>query len=347
MNSKDGIKACAVFVTYGDRFHLLKQGIEALLEQQISHIIVVDNHTFPSSREQLKKQEKVLDGKLEVIYLSDNTGSAGGYYRGLKYASTCIDCEFIWLLDDDNRPKEGALKALIDFWQNLEEEDKEHRIALLSYRDDREIYKEVIFKNNPDLVMGKKNSFLGFHLYELPKEFFRRIKSRYFRKTNETALLKKIYGPVSTSPFGGMFFHKTLLDEIGYPNQDLYLYTDDWDFSYRITKKGGRIILLLDSVIEDLEKSWHLRNKKSLFKIHLLEDLEDFRLYYYVRNRVYFDKRYLVTSPVIYFFNKFTLLSMVGIFGFITGHNNIKVIIKAVKDGNSGKLGKHSQFHDD
>lgn len=346
MNIKDGIKVCAVFVTHGDRYHHLKQGIEALVEQQISHIIVVDNHSLPSSHEQLKKQEKVLDGKLKVIYLSDNTGSAGGYYRGLKYASTCIDCEFIWLLDDDNRPKEEALKALIDFWLNLEEEDKEHRIALLSYRDDREIYKEVIFKNNPDLVMGKKNSFLGFHVFELPKEFSRRIKSRYFRKTNEAALFKKKYGPVSTSPFGGMFFHKTLLDEIGYPNQDFYLYTDDWDFSYRITKKGGRIILLLDSVIEDLEKSWHLRNKKNLFKIHLLEDLDDYRLYYYVRNRVYFDKRYLVTNPLIYFFNKFTLLSMLTLFGFIKKRNSLRIINKAVRDGNRGRLGKHSQFRE-
>ena len=347
MNPKDGMKVCAVLVTYGDRYHLLKPGIVVLLKQQISHIIVVDNHSLPRSHEHLKMLEKALNGKLEVIHLAENTGSAGGYSSGLRYASANEECEFILLLDDDIRPREGALKALLDFWQNIEVEDKGQRIALLSFREDREIYKEVILKNKPDLVMGRKNSFLGFHVIGIPKELLRRFKHRYLRETNEMALLKKMSGQVSTAPYGGMFFHKMLLDEIGYPNRDFYLYSDDWEFSYRITQKGGKIILLLNSVIEDIEKSWHLGEKKGLFRVNLLGDLDDFRLYYYVRNRVYFEKKYLVTNPLIYILNKFILLSAVGIFGFITGHNNIKVIIKAVKDGNSGKLGKYSQLHDD
>jgi GT2 family glycosyltransferase len=290
----------------------------------------------------MKRLEETLDGKLEVIHLSENTGSAGGYSEGLRNASACEDCEFIWLLDDDNRPKEGALKVLIDFWQNIEEEDKEFRLALLSFREDREVYKEVIFKNKPDLVMGRKNSFLGFHVMELPKELLRRFKNRYLREINEIALLKKLYGQVSAAPFGGMFFHKKLLDEIGYPKRDLYLYADDWEFSYRITQKGGKIILLLNSVIEDIEKSWHLGDNKGLFRVNLLGDFEDFRLYYYVRNRVYFEKKYLVTNPLIYIFNKFTLLFTVGLLGLINKRKNIKIISKAVKDGNRGRLGRIS-----
>ncbi len=340
MSIVDGSKVCAVLVTYGDRYHLLEQGIEALLDQQISSIIVVDNHSVPSSRTKLRNREKALSGKLEVIYLSSNTGSAGGYFRGLQRARACEECEFIWMLDDDNRPKEGALKALIDFWHGIEEEDKEHRIALMSYRDDREIYEEVILRNKPDLVIGRKNSSLGFHVCELPSEILRKIKRRRFRKMNAPEPSDKKYGPVSAVPYGGMFFHKTLLDEIGYPNQDFYLYSDDWDFSIRITKKKGKIILCLESVIEDLEKSWHRRHKKSLFKVQMLEEFEDFRLYYYVRNRIYFEKKYLVTDPIIYFFNKLILLSIVAMFGFIQKRNNIRIIIKAVRDGNKGTLGK-------
>jgi GT2 family glycosyltransferase len=340
MSTEDGMKICAVIVTYGNRYHLLKESIKALLEQQIFHIIVVDNHSNPPSHEKLKNLENNLSGKLKVIHLAENTGSAGGYRRGMQDAYACKNCEFIWLLDDDNKPKEGALKALIEFWFGLEEEDKEHRIALMSYRADREIYKEVILKNKPNLIMGRKNSFLGFHMCETLNELFRRIKIRYFRKIDEIDLFKKKYGRVSAVPFGGMFFHKTLLNNIGYPNQDLFLYADDWDFSYRITNKGGKIILLLNSVIEDLEKSWHRKNKESLFKIYLLEDLEDFRLYYYVRNRVYFERKYLVENPVVYFFNKLKLLSIVGLFGAIKKRNNIRIIRKAIRDGNKGKLGR-------
>lgn len=336
------MKVFAIVVTYGDRYHLLEQSIDALFKQQVSRVIVVDNRSHTSSYEQLRNLEKNLRGKLKVIHLEENTGSAGGYKIGLQNAYACEDCKFIWLLDDDNRPKEGALNALIDFWQKLAEEDKEHRIALMSYREDREIYKEVILKNLPNLVIGRTNSFLGFHVCEIPAVLIRRIKKRYVQKLNGKDLGNKITGTVSAVPFGGMFFHKALLNEIGYPNQDLYLYSDDWDFSYRITHKGGKIIMLLNSVIEDLQKSWHRKNKESLFKIYLLDDLEDFRLYYYVRNRIYFEKKHLVTNPVIYCFNRLTLLSTVLIFGFIKKRNNLRIIKKAVRDGNKGELGRLS-----
>jgi GT2 family glycosyltransferase len=339
MNNKKGIKVCAVFVTYGDRYHLLKPCIEALLEQQISHIIVIDNHSLPRSHEHLKTLQKALDGKLEVFRVRENSGSAGGYWNGLQHASTNKECDFIWLLDDDNKPREGALKALVNFWQTSDKTDKEHRMALLSFREDREVYKEAVIKNKPDLVMGRKNSFLGFHMNGAPKELLRRLKQKHLRETDDRALIKKNHGQVSVAPFGGMFFHKTLLDEIGYPNRDFYLYADDWEFSYRVTQKGGKIILLLNSLIEDIEKSWHLGDSKGLFRSNLLGDLDEMRLYYFVRNRVYFEKKYRVTNPLSYNFNKFILLSVVGIFGFIMGYNNFKLIKKAVKDGNRGKLG--------
>lgn len=334
------MKVCAVLVTYGDRYRFLKQGIEALIDQQITQIIVIDNHSAPSSHKQLKAKEKALNGKLKVIHLLENSGSAGGYYTGLKYASQCRNCEFIWLLDDDNKPKEGALKALTRFWQDLMEEDKADRISLMSYRENRDIYKDVILKSKPDLVIGRKNSSFGFHLCGFPAEMLRRFKKICFPKISSEKFCYRRYGSVSAVPFGGMFFHKDLLKNIGYPSQKLYLYSDDWDFSYRITKKGGKIFLLLDSVIEDLEESWHQKQKKGLFKVHLLQDLENSRLYYYVRNRVYFERKYLVTNPVIYFLNKFVLLSIVALFGLIKKRECLNIIREAVRDGNRERLGR-------
>ena len=56
-------------------------------------------------------------------------------------------------------------------------------------------------------------------------------------------------------PYGGLFFHRSIIDIIGLPDTNYFLYGDDFDFSYRITKKGGKIFLVTQSVIEDLEKS--------------------------------------------------------------------------------------------
>lgn len=92
----------------------------------IDKIIVVDNNSFPESRESIKKLEKEIPN-MEVVYLDENKGSAGGYKIGLEKAYNDKECEFIWLLDDDNKPEKGSLKILKDFWKKLDVKDKEKK----------------------------------------------------------------------------------------------------------------------------------------------------------------------------------------------------------------------------
>jgi len=250
-------KVCVVTVTYGDRFYLLKQVIDASFNEGVSKIIVVDNGLSKNSRDQLKDYERKFGNKLKVIYLNENAGSAGGYKIGLEEAYRCEDCEFIWLLDDDNKPMDDLLKILLDFWSSLEIENKQEKIALLSYRFKKEqLTKEAIIRNQPKLVLGLKNSFLGFHIKELHKKIYRYLK-RGFKPINDRVEQEddKKYGIVPVAPYGGLFIHKNILNKIGYPNEDFYLYADDHEWSYRITKNGGKIYLILDSKIDDLELS--------------------------------------------------------------------------------------------
>lgn len=54
----------------------------------------------------------------------------------------------------------GSLKILLDFWHSLKVENKEEKIALLSYRSKKaHIIKEALIHNKPELVLGFKNSF--------------------------------------------------------------------------------------------------------------------------------------------------------------------------------------------
>ena len=159
-----------VTVTYGNRFYLLKQVIDGALNEGVAKVIVVDNNSETESRNKLKEYEKSLGDKIKVLYLDENTGSAGGFKRGLEEAYNDPECEFIWLLDDDNLPLEDSLKSLLDFWRSLEVENKEDKIALLSYRFKKEqMAKKAIILSKPELVLGHKNSLLGFHIKELHK----------------------------------------------------------------------------------------------------------------------------------------------------------------------------------
>ena len=335
----------AVIVTYGNRFHLLKQVIDSALAEGVAKVIVVDNNSASESREKLKAYEKELGNqKIKVLYLDDNYGSAGGFKMGLEVAYNGSECEFMWLLDDDNKPMDNSLKILLDFWRSLEIEDKEEKIALLSYRFKKEqLIKKAIINNEPELVLGLKNSFLGFHIKELHKKILRHLKIRLKSERNMVERENVIrqenvirYGVVPVAPYGGLFIHKNLLNKIGFPNEDLYLYADDHEWTYRITQTGGRIYLVLDSLIDDLELSWYVPKnaKETTFSIISKSDSE--RVYYNVRNRVFFEVNNLVNNKIVYWINILVYLLLIT----LSNTKNTKTIIKAIRDGYKGKLGR-------
>lgn len=330
----------AVTVTYGNRFHLLKQVIDSALSEGVAKIIVVDNNSVTESREKLKAYEQELGSdRIKVLYLDDNYGSAGGFKRGLEEAYSDSNCEFIWLLDDDNEPQKDSLDILKNFWNDLKQEDKNGKVSLLSYRKDRVAYKEAIMTNNPDLVLGRKNSFLGFHIIDLPKKvlkvFKRKIGIKTFKENEDTKS-----GKVSVAPYGGMFFHKNLMDSISYPNEEFYLYADDHEWSYRITRGGGNIYLVLDSIVDDIDTSWNIvTNKQKQFE--LIANGNQFRMYYNTRNRVYFEKMNLTTNQLIYKTNILIMRVLVKLSDKLG--ENYKIFSKAIANGLLGKLGKNDE----
>jgi len=349
------MKVCAVIVTYGDRFHLLNQVIDTCFKEGINKIIIVDNASKRNSRKQLKEYERKYGNKLKVIYLDENIGSAGGYKIGFKEVYNDRECDFIWLLDDDNKPKEGALKKLIECWRKINLPDKEHKIALLSWRSNKG-YEQIkaIIENKPSLVLGRTNSFLGFHVKELPIKVLRTakrfIKRLYNQKVwNIDEMLKILQeknielGKLYVAPYGGMFFHKKLLDTIGFPDERFFVYADDHEWSYRIVKNGGKILLCWKSQLEDLEISWHIKDK-NLTQFHtLLNSEETLRIYYSVRNRVYFEIKDLVTSKLIYNLNIFTFKLILFILAlFNRKMKRYRVIDKAIEDGLNSNLGRRS-----
>jgi len=338
-------KIFAVTVTYGNRFHLLKRVIEAALREGVHKVIVVDNNSDKQSREKLMDYHAKNKKKVEVLYLPENLGSAGGFKRGLELAYRDPECEFIWLLDDDNMPCEGSLRVLKEFWEKNINETKK-LVALLSYRKNRGKQIESLVKKDPNLVLGKKNSFYGFHILSVPvyiKDIFARKLNKEEKGYRDSCIPS--FGEVAVAPYGGLFFNKKLLEIIGYPNEEFYVYVDDHDWTRRVTWKGGRIILLMDSRIKDLDESWHITEKSNTMLASFLPS-NAFRIYYSLRNRVYFEDRYMKTSDLIYTINYLTFLALVllhDIIFFKTVYT-FKISLKAFRDGREGKLGKNHSF---
>lgn len=69
----------SVTVTYGNRFHLLKQVCESAFAEGVTKVIVVDNNSVPQSREKLKKFDLYRDiiRKEQSRFIEDITSIFG------------------------------------------------------------------------------------------------------------------------------------------------------------------------------------------------------------------------------------------------------------------------------
>lgn len=273
----------AVIVTYGDRFCFLEKVIFSLIEENVDKIVVVLNGILKSSKDKIFLLQKTYP-EIHLLDLGINTGSAGGFYNGIKKAIK-LQTDFIWLLDDDNKPEKEALHNLLKHTSDIA--FSHQKDALLSFRKDRPLYLSAKNNNNGSLMLKEQNAALGFSVFSSKTSF-----SNY----NKTGL--------KVAPYGGLFFHKDLIDKIGLPDQSYFLYGDDFDFSIRISKNNGKILLVEESEITDIEKSFHLREKKWYqTRFHLTDNY--LLIEYSVRNGIVFELSYIVKSKLNYVINLF------------------------------------------
>jgi hypothetical protein len=326
----------SVIVTYGDRFAFLKQVVECCFELGVDNVIIVDNGVSQPSRDNLMELSS-WNTRINVVSLGKNTGSAGGFKAGIKKALGYEYTEFIWLLDDDNLPLHKSLSILKSYWHSHETELAKGKVCLLSFREDRKQYLDAVKLKKPDLVLGKKNSFLGLHLADFLSKAFRLFLRKFFRKKS---IAKEINeeGEVLVAPYGGMFFHKSLINTIGFPNEDYFVYSDDYEWSYRIPSNGGKILMIPSSEIKDIEMTWRFRKGVKTPFYNYLNNGTDFQVFYSIRNRVNFEKR-ITTHPILYKLHKLVYFVCLS---FFVRRNNIKrfnLIKEAVFDGKTNKLG--------
>ncbi len=101
------MKVCGVIVTYGDRFHLLSQVIDALLKEGIDKIVIIDNGSSANTQTGLKK----YSSDLLMHRFEENKGTAIAFKTGIVKALE-TGCEFIWLMDDDTIAGNWFIKCI-------------------------------------------------------------------------------------------------------------------------------------------------------------------------------------------------------------------------------------------
>jgi GT2 family glycosyltransferase len=322
-----------VTVTYGRRWCFLSKVLEVLLtDPAVVEIVVVDN----GSQEDIRSHvSELASPKIHVVSTGQNLGSAAGFKRGIEEAYSRAKGEFIWLLDDDNRPEPDCLQRLLAYYRALGNEPMNCLLALRERQRELVDLVERGYRADP-----RPNSFLGFHWRDVLRKIARRVMSG---RTSVKTGTKFPLAVLTYAPYGGFLFHRSWVERVGLPDERFFLYGDDHEYTWRFTRQGGHIYLCANCRVEDLEVSWH----------HQAHDAHPFlspranalRLFYSSRNRAYLEATYLVRSKVAYGFNVvlyvgFMLLKSLICEGDKAGVlGRLYLFLKALRQGWAGELG--------
>lgn len=316
----------AITVTYGDRGALAVRSATAALREGADRVVVVLNGAAAGTADMLRKH---IGDSLELVELERNSGSARGFGAGIDAALADPETAWVWLLDDDNIPRNGALAALLAVRAGLG--PAASHTALLAYRHDL-AYMSTSLRLGHVSYPGP-SAFLDFDA----AAFIRRRLTplRYERHLPETS-------EVPYAPYGGLLLPRTLLERIGLPDPQLFAYNDDTDFTGRIGIEGGTILLVRDSVIDDVAPSglaatrcMRCAPKWAWFQIE-----DDWRAYYAMRNKVALERR-AALSPTTFALNGIVVGTWLVVLGVASGRmRRLRLMLRALRDGLRGRLGE-------
>jgi len=216
----------AIVVTF-NRLHQLHISLPALREQEVDHIIVVDNASTDATPDWLAGQ---ADGRVQVVTLSENTGGAGGFEAGMAHAAATTDPDWVVLMDDDARPEPGTLARF---------RSKTHALET-AFPNLGAVAAAVFYPNGKLCEMNRpsRNPFWNLGLFA--KTLFKGTRSG-FHLTDADYAADAPAIPIDVASFVGYFVKAAAWRKAGLPEGGLFIYGDDVLYSLRLRRAGFAI----------------------------------------------------------------------------------------------------------
>ena len=321
------MRIATVVYTY-NRKELLVKCLESLLNQiyPIDEIIVVDDASTDGT-EQLLEQEFP---NTTHIRLSQELGGAGSVREGMKLAYE-KGYDWVWVVDDDAWPLDNALEELV-----------------------KVITRGQIPVDTIGVLVGHRVWPADKVDPSIPRTKFEIIQDTPFagyplssRKLENGISLENIES-VSQVFFSGILVSRKAIESVGLPLKEFFIFWDDIEYSQRLTDNGFNLYQVLTSyVVHTLWKPY--KSKRFFNRTISLEDYQDWRSYYVVRNEILMYKWQYRRDPLRYTFLR-TLLRILIWFlrtvkqiilrWLIDDTGKIKFILMGAIDGLLGRTGR-------
>jgi rhamnopyranosyl-N-acetylglucosaminyl-diphospho-decaprenol beta-1,3/1,4-galactofuranosyltransferase len=203
-----GRRIVAVVVTF-NRLAMLRRQLARLAEvPELDEVLVVDNASTDGTGEWLRTQ------RVTAVLLSENTGGAGGFSLGLQRA---VDggADLVWLMDDDGLPEPDCLTRLLereqlDFWGP----------AVLAAQDPSRLCFPIRLPGGTRVVHDMAS----------------------VERAAEDGLIRGV-----VIPFNGVLVTRDLVEQIGVPRAEFFIWGDDVEYLWRAEAAGARIATVVDA----------------------------------------------------------------------------------------------------
>lgn len=220
------MKLAAIVVTF-NRLGALKGTVERLYAEPIDHIIVVDNASTDGTTVWLAEQ---TDPRLCCVTLADNTGGAGGFEAGMRYARDAIDPDWVVMMDDDASPQVGAMRAFRSDAAGINPNSDEVGSVIAA----------VFYPNGTICEMNRPSQNPFWNLGLLLKTMFRGGRVGFHIKDTDYDPMAG-RKPLDVASFVGYFVSRQAIHKVGLPEGGLFIYGDDVLYSLRLRRAGLRM----------------------------------------------------------------------------------------------------------
>ena len=210
MTAPDGRRIVAVVVTF-NRLPLLQRLVARLGEvPELDEVLVVDNASTDGTGAWL------AGAPVLSRTLATNSGGAGGFHDGLEWAVE-RGADLVWLMDDDGLPDVDCLTRLLehrdlDFWGPV-----------------------VVDEDAPDRLVFP---------IRLPGGTRTVRQMADVRAAATDGLIRDV-----VIPFNGVLVTRELVDRIGSPRAEFFIWGDDTEYLWRAKEAGARTATVVDATV--------------------------------------------------------------------------------------------------
>ncbi len=248
-SSNETARVCAVVVTF-NRHALLRECLNALQSQSrsLEQILVVDNASTDETLAMLRDEFP----RVEVLALPTNDGGAGGFHAGMKWARD-QKFDWMWLMDDDGVPLPDCLELLLGA-----NEPSDVARVLVPLQQNKLGYKYGVcrWNGNAQEVTGEVEAG---------------------RLPLEGAYLFAFVGPL---------IPLSLVEKVGLPHANFFIYFDDWEYALRLHKVKAPVRIVPGALfLHDI--GGHARHAKLLWYRSIRVTPAPWKLYYGGRNAIW------------------------------------------------------------